>query len=159
MLRQSLPHGIRVDLPLDELLPQHALGYDPEPLFAHELGRAQRPGVQIGQDHFGYGQEAFGGQRGYKVPLQHRLQKVVDVPVLKVAHAPQQILDKLGLFDGRPPVKVVQADLLLLVELVREHLVEAVVHELGVFVLDLHLAVSVASRRNQRSIVAIGICV
>jgi hypothetical protein len=49
--------------------------------------------------------------------LQHGPEKVVDVPVLKVTHASEQVLHELGLLGGRPLVKHLQALVLLLGEL------------------------------------------
>ncbi len=53
MLRQAFPHGIRIDLPLNELLPQHAVRYDSEPFLANQFSRTQRLGIQIRQNDLG----------------------------------------------------------------------------------------------------------
>ena len=47
--------------------------------------------------------------------------------MLKVTHASEQILDEFGLLDGRPPVKIMQALVLLLVELVGQELIKAAI--------------------------------
>ena len=49
-ISQPLPQAVCVHLPLYQLLPQHPLGDDPQPLLADQLSCAQRPGVQEGED-------------------------------------------------------------------------------------------------------------
>jgi hypothetical protein len=49
---QTAPQRVRSYLALDQLLPQHTLGDDAQPFFAHQLGGAQRVGVQIRQNTF-----------------------------------------------------------------------------------------------------------
>ena len=41
MLGQATPHGVRVDLSLDELLPQLTVGDDAQPLLGDEFGGAK----------------------------------------------------------------------------------------------------------------------
>lgn len=48
--RQAFPQRISAHHPLNELLPQHAVGDDPVPLATHQLGSAQGTCVQKGQD-------------------------------------------------------------------------------------------------------------
>ena len=112
VLAQAAPHRVRVDLALDELLPQHALADDAQPLFAHQLGRAQRARVHEGEDVLGEREEAARRQLRDEVALQHRLEERVDVAVLVVAHAPQQCLHELRLLARRPPLEQLQTCLL-----------------------------------------------
>lgn len=53
MLRQSHPHGIRINLSFNELLPELAIGDNTEPFLANQLSGTERLGVQIGQDYLG----------------------------------------------------------------------------------------------------------
>ena len=43
---QAFPQTVRVDLPLNQLLPEHPLGDDASPLLADSPGGTERLGVQ-----------------------------------------------------------------------------------------------------------------
>lgn len=58
-LGEPVPECVGAHLALDQLLPQHAVGDDAQPLFAHQLGGGQRLGVQVGENGFGNVVEAF----------------------------------------------------------------------------------------------------
>ena len=51
---EALPQTVGVDLPLDQLLPEHPLGDDPGPLLADGPRGAERLGVQEGEDVLGH---------------------------------------------------------------------------------------------------------
>ena len=59
-LGQALPQRVGADHAFDQLLPEHALRDDPLPLLAHQLRRAQRAGVQEGQDVLRYVVQTLG---------------------------------------------------------------------------------------------------
>ena len=47
---QTFPQTVCINFPFYQLLPEHPLGYHPQPLLAHQLCSTQRPGVQEGED-------------------------------------------------------------------------------------------------------------
>ena len=105
MLRQPHPHGIRINLSFNELLPELAIGDNAEPFLANQLCGTERLGVQIGKNYLSDEEKALGRQRGNKISLEHWLQEVVDVAMLEVTHSSQKVLGEFYLFNGRPVVK------------------------------------------------------